>query len=145
MATLTHGDAQDLLAAFKAGWERRSPDTILELFDSDAEYRADPFAEPLHGLNEIHAMWNDIAAAQTHVEFDAERIWVSGSTVLSSWHAAYTRRATAERVRARGFMTMEMTESEPRRVQRLKEWSLERVVGTDSTFEAEATVEEGIS
>jgi limonene-1,2-epoxide hydrolase len=144
MATLTHGDAQDLLAAFKEGWERRSPDMIIELFDADAEYRPDPFAEPLRGLNEIRALWNDLAATQAHVEFDAERIWVSGWTVLSSWHAAYTRRATAERVRARGFMTMEVNESDPHRIQRLKQWPLERVVATDSTFEAETNVEEGI-
>ena len=144
MTTFTHGDAQDLLAAFKEGWEKRSPDMIIELFDASAEYRSDPFSEPLHGLNEIRALWNDIVANQVRVEFDAERIWVSGLTVLSSWHAAYTRRATAERVRARGFMTMEVVESNPYRVQRLKQWALERVVGTDSNIET-VVVEEGIA
>lgn len=137
MPTLSHGDAQDLLATFKRGWERRSPDEIVELFDTNAEYRPDPFADPLQGLNAIRGLWNDICATHAHVEFDAERIWVSGETVLASWHAAYTRLGTAERVRVRGFMTMEMTESDPRRVQRLKQWPLERVVGTDSTIGAE--------
>ncbi len=137
MATLSHGDAQDLLATFKRGWERRAPDEIIELFDAEAEYRPDPFAESLHGLNAIRDLWNGVAATQAHVEFDAERIWVSGATVLASWHAAYTLRTTSERVRVRGFMTMEMNESQPRRVQRMKQWPLERVVGTDSTFAAE--------
>ncbi len=137
MTTLSHGDAQDLLATFKRAWERRAPDEIVDLFDVNAEYRPDPFADPLQGLNAIRALWNDVAATQAHVEFDAERIWVSGATVLASWHAAYTRRATSERVRVRGFMTMEMTESEPRRVQRMKQWPLERVVGSDSTLSAE--------
>ncbi|MEO6349426.1 MAG: nuclear transport factor 2 family protein [Candidatus Limnocylindrales bacterium] len=137
MATLTHGDAQDLLAAFKKAWERRAPDEIVEQFDSDAEYRPDAFAEDLHGINAIRALWNDICAAQAHVEFDVERIWVSGTTILVSWHAAYTRRATAERVRARGFMTLEMNDREPRRVQRFRQWPAERLVGTDSTFAAE--------
>lgn len=137
MTTLSHGDAQDLLATFKRGWERRAPDEIVDLFDVNAEYRPDPFADPLQGLNAIRALWNDVAATQAHVEFDAERIWVSGATVLASWHAAYTRRATSERVRVRGFMTMEMTESEPRRVQRMKQWPLERVVGSDATMSAE--------
>jgi limonene-1,2-epoxide hydrolase len=141
MTTLSHGDAQDLLATFKRGWERRAPDEIIELFDADAEYRPDPFAEPLHGLNAIRDLWNDVAATQAHVEFDAERVWVSGATVLASWHAAYTRRATSERVRVRGFMTMETNEAQPRRVQRMKQWPLERVVGTDSTFAAEEEID----
>jgi hypothetical protein len=135
MATFTHGDAQDLLAAYKHGWEHRAPDELLELFDQNIDYRADPFSEPLIGLNPVRALWNDICAGQAHVEFDAERVWVSGSTVLASWHAAYTRRATAERVRARGFMTLEL--GDDRRVVRLRQWPAERVVGVDRTFEAE--------
>ena len=135
MTTFTNGDAQDLLAAFKRGWERRVPDEILELLDRDIDYRPDPFAEPLLGLNAVRALWNDLAATQAHVEFDAERVWVSGTTVLASWHAAFTRRATAERVRARGFMTLEL--GDDRRIKRLRQWPSERVVGSDSTFEAE--------
>jgi limonene-1,2-epoxide hydrolase len=137
MPTLSHGDAQDLLAAFKRAWEKRAPDMIIELFAADADYRADPFAEPLHGVNAIRALWNDIATTQANVEFDAERIWVSGSTILASWHVAYTARTTSQRVRVRGFTTMEMTETEPRRIQRFRQWPIERAVGTDSTFTAE--------
>ena len=135
MATLTPGDAQDLLAAFKRGWEGRAPDELLELFGRDIDYRSDPFAEPLIGLNPVHALWNDLATSQANVEFDAERIWVNGNTVLCSWHAAYTRRATAERVRQRGFMTLEL--GDDRRIKRLRQWPLERVVGRDQTFEAD--------
>jgi limonene-1,2-epoxide hydrolase len=143
VTALTHGDAQDLLATFKQGWERRAPDMIIELFETNAEYRPDPFAESLQGLNAIRALWNDICATQAHVEFDAERIWVSGATVLASWHAAYTRRASAERVRARGFMTLELNDEQPRRVQRFKQWPLERVVGADTTFAAEGGESDG--
>ena len=135
MPTLTHGDAQDMLAAFKQGWERRSPDEIIELFDRQIDYRTDPFAEPLVGLNAVRTLWNDMAAEQTHVEFDAERIWVSGSTVLASWHAAYTRQETLERVRLRGFMTLEL--GDDRRVVRFRQWPLERVVGSDATMKAQ--------
>lgn len=135
MVTFSHGDAQDLLAAFKRGWERRSPDEIIELMDTDVDYRTDPFAEPLVGHNAVRELWNEYAATQAHVEFDAEHIWVNGATVLASWHAAYTRRATAERVRERGFLTMELTDG--RLIRRLRQWAIERVVGTDRTFEAE--------
>ncbi|MDP8903833.1 MAG: nuclear transport factor 2 family protein [Chloroflexota bacterium] len=135
MPTLTHGDGQDLLATFKRGWEQRDPETLMGLFSDDAVYRADPFADELVGANAIRARWNEICAAQVHVEFDAERIWVVGATVLASWHAAYTRRRTAERVRVRGFMTLELNGAG--RVQRVRQWPLERVVGTDSTLAPE--------
>lgn len=135
MPDVTHGQAHDLLTAFKGGWERREPDTVLELFAADIDYRSDPFEEPLRGLLAVRALWNDICAGQANVEFDAERIWVSGATILASWHAAYTRRASGERVRVRGFMTLELDDK--RRIVRLRQWPADRVVGSDSTFHAE--------
>lgn len=139
MPNPTPGDAHDLLDGFKRGWESRQPDIIVELFSDDADYRADPFAEPLAGSVEIRRHWNEVCASQVHVDFDAERIWVSGSTVLASWHAAFTRRTTAERVRARGFMTLELDDRGS--VMRFRGWPLERVVGIDETFRAEPMTE----
>ena len=105
MAQLTPGDAQDLLERYKRAWEARDPDLAMELYAADAEFRLDPFEEPAHGENEIRAIWNDVAATQANVEFDAERTWAVGQTVLASWHVAFTRRSNAERVRLRGFST----------------------------------------
>jgi SnoaL-like domain len=131
MAELTHGDAQDLLAAWKRGWETRNPDLIVDLFDKDADYRPAPFVEPLVGVNAIRRLWNEIAAGQTNVDFDAENIWVAGRTVLVSWHAAYTIAASGERVRVYGFTTMELNEQGL--VTRLRQWPVERMVGRDAT------------
>jgi ketosteroid isomerase-like protein len=130
--TLTPGDGQDLFARFKRAWEERDPDAMLELYADVAEYRVDPFVEPLVGLNAIREHWNEIVATQDHIEFDAERVWVSGRTVLGSWHVALTRRASAERVRIRGFSTMELDDRG--RVTRMREWPVERVVGIDSSY-----------
>ena len=134
-SALTHGHGQDLLAAYKEAWERRDPERAVALFSEDAEFRDDPFAEPLRGLNAIRAYWNAAATEQAHVEFDAEHIWVVGRTVLASWHAALTRRATSERVRIRGFMTLEVDDAGL--VWRFREWALQRVVGTDRTVAPE--------
>lgn len=131
MRDLSHGEAQDLLEEYKRAWESRDPDAAVELFSPEAEYREDPFEEPLRGANAIRAYWNEAAEAQVHVEFDAERIWVSGRTVLASWHAAFTRRATAQRVRLRGFMTLEVDERG--KVWRFREWWHRRDVGIDGT------------
>jgi len=134
--TLTPGDGQDLVERFKRAWERLDVDAAVALFRADAEYRFDPFEAPLAGANAIRAYWNDAVASQAHVEFDAERVWVSGPTVLASWHAAFTRRATAERVRQRGFMTLELDEAGL--VARFRAWALDRTVGPDRTLRPES-------
>lgn len=131
--TLTPGDGQDLLARFRQAREQRDPEAMLELYDEDAEYRVEPFASPLRGANAIREHWNAAAADQVHVEFDVERIWVSGHTVLTSWHEAYTRVATAERVRVRGFSTIELGEAS--RIERMRDWPVALVVGIDRSHE----------
>ncbi|CAN5494317.1 MAG: nuclear transport factor 2 family protein [Chloroflexi bacterium] len=135
MPDLTHGDAQDLLESYKQAWEQRDPEQAVALFSEHAEYREEPFEEPLIGANAIRAYWNEAAATQVHVEFDAENIWVRGRTVLASWHAAYTRRSNAERIRLRGFMTLEVDDAG--KVWRFREWWHRRTVGTDGTFTPE--------
>ena len=135
MPNLTPGDAQDLLARYKAGWERRDPDALMELFADNAEFRPGPFEADLAGSNAIRAYWNDFAAGAANTEFDAERTWAAGPTVLASYHAAFTRRSDGSRVRVRGFMTLELDDD--RHVARFREWPVQSVVGTDSTYKVE--------
>ena len=132
MPAPTPGDAQDILATYKRGWEMRDPDVIMSLFREDAEYRENPFADALTGGNAIRERWNHICANTANVEFDAERVWVAASTVLASFHAAYTRREDGGRVRVRGFMAIEVDDD--KLVGRFRQWPVERLVGTDSTF-----------
>ena len=135
-ADLTPGDGQDLLSRFKQAWERRDVDQMMALFREDAEFRPDPFEPALIGELAIRGWWNDLAAGQAHVEFDAERLWVSGTTVLSSWHAAVTDRATSQRdppprVPDRGAGRFDAGRT-------VREWMVSRTVGVDSRFRAAA-------
>jgi hypothetical protein len=125
---LTPGDGQDVLARFKAARERRDPDAMMALFADPAEVRTDPFATELRGALDLRAYWNRLAAEQAAVEFDAERVWVVGRTILTSWHEAYTRRDSAERLRARGFSTLELDPDGL--IERMRSWPVEQVVGT---------------
>lgn len=141
MPDLTPGDGQDVFARFKGAWQRRDVDAMLALFREDAEYRPDPFEPPFVGEVAIRGHWNQVAATQANVEFDAERVWVVKRTVLANWHVAYTRRSTAERCRERGFTTLELDEAGL--VTRSRSWVVLRVVGTDSTFPAEPEADPG--
>lgn len=129
---LTPGDGQDVLARFKQAREGRDPDLMLELCAADVEYRADPFDPPLRGALALREHWNRIAAEQVHVDFDAERVWVVGRTVLASWHGAFTRRASGVRVRVRGFSTMELDDDGL--IERMREWPVWRDVGRDDGY-----------
>ena len=124
---LTPGDGQDVLARFKVAREARDPDAMLALFTDAAEVRGHPFAAGLRGALDLRAHWNRAAEEQTTVEFDAERVWVSGRTVIASWHEAYTRRAIVERVRVRGFSTLELDGQGL--IERMRSWPVEHVVG----------------
>ncbi len=132
MGPLTPGDGQDVLERYKRAWEARDVDAVMELYAADAEHRDHPFRDPYQGANAIRAMWNDIATNEVNVEFDAERVYVAGRTVLASWHAAYTDATSGDRVRMRGFATFELDATGL--IERLREWPLSRVVGRDSTY-----------
>lgn len=127
---LTPGDGQDVLARYKRAWEKRQPELMMELYSDDAIYRPDPFVSELVGANDVRAHWNELIDQQAQVDFDAERVWVSGRTVLSSWHAAYTQRTDAERIRLRGFSTMELDAGGL--IARQRDWPVSRSVGIDS-------------
>ena len=135
MPSLTPGDGQDLFARLKTATERRDVDLAVALFREDAEYRPDPFDEALVGANAIRGVWNEAVASRANAELDAEQVWVSGQTVLARWHGAYTRRSDAQRVRQRGFMTLELDDAGL--IGRLREWTLTREVGVDGSFSAE--------
>ena len=139
MPPSTHGDAQDLLARYKRAWERRDVELAMELFTDDAEFRFDPLEPALEGANAIRGWWNETVAGIAHVDFDAERIWLSGDTVLASFHAAWTEQSGAGRIRSRGFLTFELAPDG--RVHRFREWSRGKTVGIDSTFRPEPVAE----
>jgi hypothetical protein len=61
-----------------------------------------------------------------------------GNTILASWHGAHTVRQTAERLRQRGFMILDLDADGLITRQRL--WVIERAVGLDATWAPEPDV-----
>ena len=144
MPTLTPGDGQDLLAAYKRAWERRDPEAPLALCTpTDAEHRANPFDDAVVGANAIRQMWNDVAAepGERGVRCRA----CLGRRSRPCWPASTARTRIArppERVRIRGFMTIEVNDDGL--IQRLRQWPVSSVVGTDSTFKVDRRPEGGL-
>ena len=135
MTSLSHGDAEDLLARLRGAVQGRDVDAGVALYARDGDVRPDPFGEHISGDLAIRAWWNAMAAGRANVEFDVERSWAVGRTVLASWHGAWTRRDTAERIRARGFLILEV--GNDGLIVRERRWTLEQAVGQDGTVEPE--------
>jgi ketosteroid isomerase-like protein len=134
---LAPGDGQDILARFKAAREQRDVDAMLSLFAEACEARPDPFEAPLLGAVAVRDYWNRTAAEQRDVEFDAERVWVSGRTVLASWHAAWTRIADGDRLRERGFSVLELDDAGA--ATRWRSWSVTRIVAHDTSLTSDSS------
>jgi len=140
MRPLVPGDAETLLGSWRSARERRDVEAMLALYAETAEYRPDPFAPPLNEALAIRAYWNESALTQLHVAWDAERSWVSGQTILASWHGAHSMRATGARIRQRGFSVFEVDDEGL--ILRQRDWTLAREVGEDSTFRPEPVTDE---
>ncbi len=117
--TLDYAAAADLLDRYGRTWEAFDGDGWTELFTDDVTYQEDPFEAPIVGRNAVRAYLLEESERQQDVEFTVERHWVSGSTVLASWHASYVQRSDAARVRLAGFLTMDVTDG---RIARFREW-----------------------
>jgi ketosteroid isomerase-like protein len=112
--------AGDLLEAYGRAWQDFDGDGWVALFSEDAEYHVDPFGAPLVGHNAIRAYLLEASASQRDVEFTVERHWVSGETVLASWHVSFVRRSSGDTARMAGFLTAEVAPDG--RIARFRQW-----------------------
>lgn len=122
--TIDYATGGRLLEAYGRARTAFDGDAWVELFTEDAAYHVDPFAPPLVGSLDLRRFLVESARTQEQVEFTVERHWVSGDTVLAAWHAGYVHRATRDRVRLAGFMTMDVASDG--RISRLHEWWMAR-------------------
>lgn len=122
--TIDYATGGRLLGAYGQAWATFDGDAWAALFTEDAVYHGDPFSPPLTGDLALRRFLVESAERQEQVEFTVERHWVAGDTVLAAWHAGYVQRATRERVRFAGFMTMDVAADG--RIERLHEWWMAR-------------------
>jgi ketosteroid isomerase-like protein len=118
--TIDHAGAGDLLETLRQLTEEFDGDRLVALYTGDAEYRPDPFGPALTGHNDIRAYWLRATGDRRQAEMTIERHWVSGRTILASWHLSYVRTSDAARVRIHGFMTLELRDG---KIERQRAWS----------------------
>ena len=88
-----------------------------------------PFGEPLsRRQRDPRPAGTRSPPTQANVEFDAERVWVSGRPCLPAGMPPTRAGQSGERVRVHGFMTLELADDGL--IQRLRQWPVERVVGS---------------
>jgi ketosteroid isomerase-like protein len=109
----------DLLERLRRVVERFDGDALVSLFTPEAELFADAFGQALTGHNAIRAYWMRAADERRDPELTIERHWVSGRTVLASWHMDYVRPADGARVEEHGFSTLELRDG---LIERLRQW-----------------------
>ena len=118
---IDYAAAGELLEAYGRAWQDFDGDAWVALFSENAEYHVDPFAAPLVGHNALRAYLLEAATTQRDVEFTVEQHWVSGTTVLATWHVTVVRRADGNLVRIAGFLTAEVAPDG--RISRFREWT----------------------
>ena len=125
--TIGYAAAGELLDAWISARASHDGDAFAALFDADATLSVDPWATLRAGHNDLRAYLLAAAATERDLELVVERHWVSGDTVLASWHAVWTD-PDAVVVRQAGFLTAEVGSNG--RIARLRLWVVTRNVRT---------------
>jgi len=120
-APVAYAWAGQWLDAFVEASLAQDGDAFAGLFDDEAELHPAPFGPPLSGSNAIRAYLGKCAEVHADLDLTIERHWVSGATILASWHATLVRRLDRAHVQEAGFLTAEISAG---RCSRLRLWTV---------------------
>jgi len=87
----------------KTAWERRDTQGVMSLFVEGAEYREDPFGEPLRGERAIRNYWADAARSQRDIKVSYELLSAYGGVGIVRWQAAFVRVPSGQKVELEGI------------------------------------------
>jgi nuclear transport factor 2 (NTF2) superfamily protein len=77
------------LDGYLRAWDSNDPADIGALFSADADYRFEPWEEPVRGREAIVAAWRDRADAPGDHRFDSEVIALDGDLAVVQGHTEY--------------------------------------------------------
>lgn len=103
----TRALGRQLIDAFGQAWERGKVDQLVEIFDGNAVFLDDPFAEKLSGAAAIRDYWKDVPYHQSEIAFTSGEIFAAGPWFSTEFRVVYRRRRTGEWVDARGALFCE--------------------------------------
>jgi len=105
---------------YKVSWEHRDATAATSLFTKDAEYRDDPFEEPLRGEKRIRQYWDDVAGAQRDVTVSYELLSAHSGSGIVRWRATFVRVSSGQRVELEGIA--QFTLNHDSKCSRFLEW-----------------------
>ena len=121
MPAVSLKDFENWLRKYGNSWEKGDPSATEALFTSDARYYETPFDDPLIGLDEIYAYWQDNAAlGQKDIHFSYEALAVYKNVGVAQWRANFIRLSSGHRVRLDGIFKVEF--SDDGKCQIFREW-----------------------
>jgi uncharacterized protein (TIGR02246 family) len=86
------------LRDYGAAWEGRDAEDAAVLFADDATYVEQPFADELHGRDEIRDYWTAATGSQRDISFGHKVIAVVGDRGIARWWCSFIRDTTDEHV-----------------------------------------------
>ena len=89
MGSLSRGDFERWLEAYRRAWEDADADAVVELFTEDAIYRSSPFHEPHVGSDAIHAYWSRAVGGQTERRVLIGRPIVEDDRAAAEWWTTF--------------------------------------------------------
>lgn len=114
--------AERWIEGYLRAWRSNEPDDIRALFTPDAEYRVNPWTEPLAGREAIVAGWLDRRDEPGSFTFRYEVVATDGELAFVEGETVYTRGVTysnlwvirlAREGRASSFTEWWMDQSDP--------------------------------
>jgi ketosteroid isomerase-like protein len=87
---MTNAEVQRWLDDYVAAWRSYDPDEIRELFSEDAEYRYQPWGEPVSGRDAIVGDWLDSPDAAGTYEGDYAPYSVDGDRAVAVGQSRYS-------------------------------------------------------
>ncbi len=90
----TVADAERWLDGYRRAWTSNDPDDIRAVFTGDAEYRNDPWTEPVRGHEAIVASWLERADEPGTWTFEGRVIGADGRLAFIEGETRYTSGTT---------------------------------------------------
>ncbi len=111
MIKLSESKFEQWLRDYGAAWQAQDARAFSALFEENALYYWDPFAEPQKGPAEIADAFSSAVGRQRNIDFGARLLYVQAQLGAAHWSCSFTRVTTGARVHLDGIFVVQFSEN----------------------------------